>query len=82
MFRRLLAVAALAAVATAASAQEYPTRPIKLIVPFTAGGGVDTVARIVGEELKTVLGQSIVVENLPGASGMRGAETAVRAEPD
>ena len=51
----------------------HPTRPIKLIVPFTAGGGVDTVARIVGEELKGVLGQSIVVENLPGASGMRGA---------
>jgi tripartite-type tricarboxylate transporter receptor subunit TctC len=73
----------LGAISTAASAQaDYPTRPIKLIVPFTAGGGVDTVARIVGEELKGVLGQSIVVENLPGASGMRGAETAVRAEPD
>jgi tripartite-type tricarboxylate transporter receptor subunit TctC len=41
-------------------------------VPFTSGGGVDTVARIVGEELKGVLGQSVVVENLPGTSGMRG----------
>lgn len=63
----------LGAISTAAFAQaDYPTRPIKLIVPFTAGGGVDTVARIVGEELKGVLGQSVVIENLPGASGMRG----------
>ncbi len=73
----------LGAISTAAFAQaDYPTRPIKLIVPFTAGGGVDTVARIVGEELKGVLGQSVVIGNLPGASGMRGADTAVRAEPD
>ena len=70
---RTVVVVSLGAISTAAFAQaDYPTRPIKLIVPFTAGGGVDTVARIVGEELKTVLGQSIVVENLPGASGMRG----------
>ena len=63
----------LGAISTAAFAQaDYPNRPIKLIVPFTAGGGVDTVARIVGEELKGVLGQSVVVENLPGTSGMRG----------
>jgi tripartite-type tricarboxylate transporter receptor subunit TctC len=73
----------LGAIYTAAFAQaDYPTRPIRLIAPFTAGGGVDAVARIVGEELKGVLGQSVVVENLPGASGMTGAETAVRAEPD
>ncbi len=80
---RAVFAVSLGPISTAAFAQaDYPTRPIKLIVPFTAGGGVDTVARIVGEELKGVLGQSIVVENLPGASGMRAAETAVRAEPD
>jgi tripartite-type tricarboxylate transporter receptor subunit TctC len=63
-------------------AQNYPTRSIKIVVPFTAGGGVDTVARLLGDSLKGPLGQSIVVENLPGASGMRGAETVARAEPD
>ena len=63
-------------------AQHYPARSIKLVVPFTAGGGVDTVARLLGDSLKGPLGQSIVVENLPGASGMRGAETVARAEPD
>jgi tripartite-type tricarboxylate transporter receptor subunit TctC len=61
---------------------DFPARPIKLIVPFTAGGGVDTVARILGEELKGILGQSLVIENMPGASGMRGAEAAVRSDPD
>src|SRR4028119_1921361 len=61
---------------------DYPNRSIKLIVPFTAGGGVDTVARILGDELKGILGQSLVIENMPGASGMRGAEAAVRSDPD
>ena len=61
---------------------DYPSRPIKLLVPFTAGGGVDTVARILGDDLKGILGQPVVIENMPGASGMRGAEAAVRSEPD
>lgn len=60
----------------------FPSKPIRLIVPFAAGGGVDTVARILGEGLKEQLGQSVVIENLPGASGMRGAEAAATAEPD
>ncbi len=72
----------LAAPGMALAQSDYPTRPIKLIVPFTAGGGVDTVARILGDELKAVLGQSLVIENMPGASGMRGAEAAVRSDPD
>jgi tripartite-type tricarboxylate transporter receptor subunit TctC len=85
LFRAILAACALGLLATpdvAIAQANYPSRPIKLIVPFTAGGGVDTVARILGDELKTTLGQPLVIENAPGASGMRGAEMAVRAEPD
>jgi tripartite-type tricarboxylate transporter receptor subunit TctC len=75
--------AACLAMATSAQAQDaYPSRPIKIVVPFAAGGGVDTVARLLAEELRVSLGQAIVVENAAGASGMRGAEMAVRAEPD
>lgn len=65
-----------------AAAQTYPSKPIRLIVPFAAGGGVDTVARILGEGLKEQLGQGVVIENLPGASGTRGAAAAVDAEAD
>lgn len=78
----LLAVGAGLVASGLAQAQSYPTKPIRLIVPFAAGGGVDTVARILGEALKQELGQGVVIENLPGASGTRGAETAVKAEPD
>ena len=69
----------LAAPDVARAQADYPNHPIKLIVPFTAGGGVDTVARILGDDLKGILGQSVVIENMPGASGMRGAEAAVRS---
>lgn len=79
---RLLAAGAGLMASGLAQAQSYPTKPIRLIVPFAAGGGVDTVARILGEALKQELGQGVVIENLPGASGTRGAETAVKAEPD
>src|SRR5688572_22338666 len=82
-FQAAVCAIALLALPGAAWAQaDYPSRPIKLIVPFTAGGGVDTVARILAEELKGLLGQPLVVDNMPGASGMRGAETAVRSDPD
>lgn len=60
----------------------FPNKPIRLIVPFAAGGGVDIVARILAEGLKEQLGQGVVIENLPGASGMRGAEAAATAAPD
>lgn len=73
----------LACAGAPASAQaSYPSRLIKIIVPFAPGGGVDTVARLLGEEMKATLGQSVIVENAPGASGMRGAEVAARSEPD
>ena len=68
--------------ASAASAQGYPSRPLRLIVPFPAGGGSDAVARIVSPRLSDRLGQQIVVDNRGGAGGSIGTEQAVRATAD
>jgi len=65
-----------------ASAQDYPRRPIRMIAPFAPGGGSDVVARVVAEKLGTLLGQSVVVENRPGASGIIGADAVAKAPPD
>jgi tripartite-type tricarboxylate transporter receptor subunit TctC len=65
-----------------AAAQQYPDRPIKLLVGFSAGGGTDVAARIVAPALGDGLGQSVVVENRPGASGLLAAEAVARAAPD
>jgi tripartite-type tricarboxylate transporter receptor subunit TctC len=68
---------------TRLAAQEaYPSRTITIVVPFTAGGGVDSVARLLAEDLKASLGQPVVVDNVPGASGMIGAQRVARADPD
>jgi tripartite-type tricarboxylate transporter receptor subunit TctC len=77
-----LALAALLALGGIASAQDYPSRPIRIMVGFAPGGGVDTVARLVGQELAKRLGQSVVVENRPGAAGTIGAAAAARSEAD
>jgi tripartite-type tricarboxylate transporter receptor subunit TctC len=66
----------------AASAQNYPVRPITLIVPFPPGGGVDAVGRIVADKLATALGQPVVIENRAGAAGAIGTRIAVKAAPD
>lgn len=63
-------------------AQEFPTKPIRLIVPFSAGGGNDAVARVIAQQLTAQLKQTVVVENRPGAGGTVGAESAARALPD
>jgi tripartite-type tricarboxylate transporter receptor subunit TctC len=80
----LAAAAAWATIALAAptAAQEWPTRPITLIVPFTAGGGIDVSARIQAQRMSEMLGQSIVVENVGAAAGMVGGSRVAKAEPD
>jgi tripartite-type tricarboxylate transporter receptor subunit TctC len=65
-----------------AKAQDWPSRPIRFIVPFPAGGSTDIAARVIGEHLSRVLGQQIVVENKSGATGNIGFEAAVRSVPD
>jgi tripartite-type tricarboxylate transporter receptor subunit TctC len=86
--RRCLGTILLAAVAAvtcmAAQAQEgwKPTRPVKLVVPFAAGGGGDVITRLVARGMETSLGQPVIVENRPGASGAIGSDAVYRAAPD
>ena len=79
---KLAAIGALPFTSSAAWAQAYPSRPVRLIVPLNAGGGTDTFARIVAERLGPSLGQAIVVDNKPGASGMIGTDAVAKAAPD
>ena len=69
-------------VASSAFAQDYPNKPIRLIVPYGAGGGSDFVGRLVGQKLTEQMGQSVVVDNRPGAASLLGTELAARAAPD
>ena len=76
-------VGLLLATSTSAMGQgQFPDRPIKIIVPFAAGGAVDTMARIVGDKLASAWNQPVVIENRAGASGSVGAEAVAKAEPD
>ena len=68
--------------ASAAYAQPYPSQPIRVIVPFAAGGSTDTVARALGQKLSESLGRAVVVDNRPGAAGAIGAEAVARARAD
>jgi tripartite-type tricarboxylate transporter receptor subunit TctC len=81
-FVALTGLAGLPAVRSAAAQAGYPDRPIRLIVPYAAGGQADLVARILGDGLRNVLGQSVVVENRTGAGGVIGTDAGARAEPD
>ena len=72
----------LLAAVTQCGAQTYPARPIRAIVPYAAGGGVDAVARLIAPRLGERLGQQVVIDNRPGATGNIGAELASRAAPD
>ena len=78
----LAALAAPAALAPAVAQSDYPNRPIRLIVGFAAGGGNDIFARLVGEKLSQILGQSVVVENKPGAGGRLAPEYVTQQLPD
>jgi len=71
-----------ASLALPASAQSWPARPIKLIVPFPAGSSPDIIARVIGEPLGAALGQTVVIDNRAGAGGNIGTGAAARAEPD
>jgi tripartite-type tricarboxylate transporter receptor subunit TctC len=77
-----IAAAMLVAGASEAAAQDYPSRPITVIVPFPAGGGVDAIGRILAERLSVALGQQIVIENRGGAAGVIGTRAAARAPAD
>ena len=71
-----------AAVAALAQAQAWPSKPVRWIVPYPPGGGSDTIARAIGQQLSSQLGQSVVIENRPGAGTLIGAEAAARSTPD
>ena len=76
----LIAAALITPLATGAAS--YPERPVRIVVPVSAGGGVDSIARIVAQHLNAVWGQPFIVDNRPGAGGSLGAEIAARATPD
>src|SRR5262249_25018738 len=83
MRRTMIAAAAMVFAASGhAAAQDWPTRPITLIVPFAAGGGIDVSARIQEQRMGELLGQSIVIENVGAAAGMAGGARVAKAAPD
>src|SRR5262245_48476627 len=77
-----LAFAASLAIANVAPAQEWPTRPVRIIVPFAPGGAADTAARLYSDALAQAFGKQFVIENRPGGGGIPVAEAMTRAEPD
>lgn len=82
MRRMVLAILAALAFVGSAFAQNFPSRPITIIVPFSAGGPSDAMARILAERMKTTLGETVLVENVTGAGGSVGVGRAVRSPPD
>ncbi|MFN8925123.1 MAG: Bug family tripartite tricarboxylate transporter substrate binding protein [Rhodospirillales bacterium] len=84
MLRRTLlaAVASLVAIAGSVQAQQYPARPVTMIIPFAAGGPTDVLGRVMAQRMSEILGQQVVVENVAGAGGMLGAQRVAQARPD
>src|SRR5688500_9513885 len=80
--KKLIAVLFGALLVTSALAQSWPQKPVRFIVPFPPGGATDISARLVGEKLSQIWGQSVVIENRGGAGGGLGAAEAARAAPD
>ena len=81
-FLRALALACAATLPALAAAQAFPSKPLRIIVPFAPGGATDVLARLFGGEMQKSFGQSVVVENKPGAGGNIGAEAGAKAPPD
>ena len=79
---RAVCFALAAAIAVPVAAQQWPTKPVRLVVPFPPGGSVDPLARLLGAKLSEALGQQFIVENKPGASGSIGTAFAAKAPPD
>src|SRR6516164_2765141 len=87
MFRKSITLLALSVVATAhavgsASAQDWPARPLTLVVPWAAGGGTDVMGRIMAKRMTEIAGQQVIVENIAGAGGMLGSAHVAKAAPD
>ena len=79
---RITLAATLTLAGIPAMSQDYPAGPIRMVVPFPAGGGVDNMGRIVAQQLSEALGKQVVVENRGGANGMVGSELVARAASD
>jgi tripartite-type tricarboxylate transporter receptor subunit TctC len=82
MMRTIVAAAIAVLAAGSASAQDWPTRPVTVIVPYAAGGPIDTIARILAARMSELLGQQLIVENAGGAGGMTGSARVAKAAPD
>ena len=80
--RSVLLGAAAATLGAPALAQSYPSKPVRLVVPYTAGGGADTTARLIAPKLQEALGQTVVIDNKPGAGGSIGDDAVAKAAPD
>src|SRR5947208_7644773 len=79
--RSTLLGTAVLAVQGHARAQNYPSKPIRIVVPYPPGGGADTTARLIGPKLQEALGETVVIDNRPGAGGMIGDDTVAKAAP-
>lgn len=83
MMRLAFAIAAiLLSTSSIATAQDWPLRPVKIVVAAAAGGPIDVFGRVMAERLSPILGQNVIIENVPGAGGMVGGQAVMRAEPD
>jgi tripartite-type tricarboxylate transporter receptor subunit TctC len=80
--RAMLALSALCMFAEPAAAQEWPTKPVRVLIPFTPGGTADALGRVVGQKLSESLGQNFIMENRPGGGGLIAAEAIARSAPD
>ena len=78
----MLLFACIVACARPAAAEDWPARPLTLVVPFAAGGGTDVLGRILGRRLSEILGQQVIIENVGGAGGMVGSARVAKAPPD
>ena len=80
--RNLLAVSALSLAATTAHADPFPSKPVRILVPYAAGGAVDVLARTIGQSLSKTWGQQPVIENRPGAGGIIASQALTQSAPD